>query len=152
MRKAILIFEKKFPKMSMEDYDVLVDCYSKTEAPFRQLDNTSMCRKIIEESVRIPIPGRIEAKRKFIDQAKEVADLYAIDTVVMEYEDHLTASFSVDCYENYTGLHGIIQLSDDISFRQDTDNMKFLLTLYTHATYLNGRRITPEQVDGTSER
>lgn len=144
MKKGILIFEKKFPKMSMEYYDILADRYDKTMSPFLQLDSMSMCRKVIEEPVRVSIPGRTETRKLFISQAKEVADKYAIDTLVMEYEDRLTASFAVDCYENYAGLRGIIQLSDDISFCIDTGNVKLLLTLYTCATYHNGRQITPE--------
>lgn len=72
-----------------------------------------------------------------------MADLYTMDTVVMEYENRLTVSFAVDSYERYAALRGIIQMSDDICFCQDSDGMKLLLVFYTHATYYNGRQIIP---------
>ena len=82
--------------MTMEEYDAIVDQNSKVAVPLPRPDCEAICRKIIEESVRIVIPGRTEVRENFIAQAKELADYYAINTTVMEYEDRLTASFSVD--------------------------------------------------------
>lgn len=144
MEKVNIIFEKKFPQMTMEEYDAIVDQNSKVAVPLPRPDCEAICRKILEESVRIVIPGRTEVRENFIAQAKELADYYAINTTVMEYEDRLTASFSVDSNDSYSELRKIIQLSDDLSFCFNNGTMKLLLTFYTHATYFEGRRITPE--------
>lgn len=71
MKKAVLIFEKKFPKVSIEDNAVHGDEHEAAENMPRQWNSASKCLKIIGEAVRVSIPGRIEAGREFVNQAKK---------------------------------------------------------------------------------
>lgn len=139
-----VLFEKKCPHMRMEDYDRIYDEVDKTAVEqFAKCDPKERCKRIFESTVRVLMPERMENRDHFVEMAKEVAEFYEIDTTVTEYEDRLSASFGVDNYCTFSGLKKIILFSDDISFQCDGENIIFTIIYYTHATYKNGKKITP---------
>lgn len=143
MPTPIILFEKKFPHMEMEDYDRIYDEATKNAVESVTRDSVAMCKRVFESTVRVMMPERIENKDHFVDMAKELAEFYEIDTTVTEYEDRLAASFCVDCYNTFSGLKKIILFSDDISFQRDGKTIILSVIYYTHSTYRNGRKIAP---------
>lgn len=140
-----VIYEKKFPHLSVDEGDhIYVESKETTSASIKQ-DTTNQTRKLFEKTVKILMPERLKGRDFFIDAAKCIAEFYEIDTAVIEYEDRLAASFRVDCNGLYSGIKGIIQLADDIGFRSDDGGVVLNVIYYTHATYLSGRKIAPTQ-------
>lgn len=138
-----VLFEKKYPHMRMEDYDRIYDEATKNAVDEAKRDSVAMCKRVFESTVRVTMPERVENIDHFVNMAKELAEFYEIDTTVTEYEDRLSASFCVDSYCTFSGLKKIILFSDDIGFTYDGENIIISIIYYTHTTYRNGKKVTP---------
>ena len=140
-----VIYEKKFHHLSEEDCERL---YTEVNTDFMaaaKKDPALFCKQLLESTVQVIMPDRVENSGFFIAMAKEIAEYYEMDTVVTEYEDRLSAEFRINCDDTYSGLKQIIELSDDICFRCDNGDVILGTIYYTHATYRSGKQVTPEK-------
>lgn len=138
-----ILFEKKYPRMNLEDYDQIYDESTKSAIEEIKRDSKEVCKRVFESTVRVMMPERVEGIGHFVDMAKELAEFYEIDTTVTEYEDRIVATFVVDTCYTFSGVKKIILFSDDIGFQQNEDNITLSVIYYTHATYRSGRKIAP---------
>ena len=145
MYSSKIIYEKKFPKITREEYDQRIeDTYSELP-PFRHQDSQTFVKNLLESVVRIIIPDRMENSGFFISMAKQVAEHNEIDTVITEYEDRYVAEFHVDNDSTSFGLKDLIGYADHVSFGCEEGNAIVGVIYYTHATYRSGRQITPDE-------
>ena len=109
MENPHIIYEKKFPH-SMDEYEAIFaeeDAGTGDEVPVRH-DPAVFYKRLVENTVRIVIPDRVENKCFFISQAKKVAERNEIDTTITEYEDRLVAEFHIGDDSPNFGIKGII--------------------------------------------
>lgn len=145
MDNSNVIYEKKFTHLSAADCERL---YAEVNTDFMAVakkDPALFCKQLLESTVRVIMPDRVENSGFFIAMAKEIAEYYEIDTVVTEHEDRLSAEFRINCDDTYSGLKQIIEFSDDICFRYDNGDLILCIIYYTHATYRSGKQVTPEK-------
>lgn len=143
MEKGKIIFEKRFPKLTLDDYEKLCDNLSGETAPPEWDEPGAFYKKLIENMVRIAIPSRMESSAIFTAMAKEIALGNEIDTVITEYDDRIVASLQIDTASSTIGLKRLIDYADDVSFGCDGDYAVVGLIYYTHATFRSGKQITP---------
>lgn len=143
MEKGKIIFEKRFPKLTLDDYEKLCENLSEETAPPEWDEPGAFYKKLLEGLVRIAIPDRIESSSFFIALAKEIALSNEIDTVLTEYDDRIVAGFQVDTTSTTIGLKKLIEYADDVSFGCDGDYAVVSIIYYTHATFHSGKQITP---------
>lgn len=142
--KSNIIYEKKFDHLTDDDCErICAAAEAGTEAPPWR-DSSEFCKRLIENTVRIVIPDRIENQGFFIAQAKEVAEGNEIDTTITEYEDRLVAEFHIGDSSTNFGIKGIIEYADDVFFGCYRGKVVLSVIYYTHATYRSGRKVTPE--------
>lgn len=135
MDNSKVIYKKKFHHLSEEDCERL---YNEVNTDFMAASNKDpalFCKQLLESTVRVIMPDRVENSGFFIAMAKEIAEYYEMDTVVTEYEDRLSAEFRINCDDTYSGLKQIIELSDDICFRCNNGDVILGTIYYTHATF-----------------
>lgn len=138
-----VIYEKKYSDLLKEEDNRIMSEMASFPAATSEKQSAEYFKKLFENTVLVLIPERIEGREVFIDAAKEMGDLYQLDTVIKEHEDRISDTYAVDCCVNFRGLKKIIMLADDLSLDYG-DNVVFLtLYYYTHATYRSGRKITP---------
>lgn len=140
-----VIYEKKFPRPTIEEDEPIHEESNEIATAFPEQDSSERYKRTLEGKVNVLMPERVQDQGFFIDAARCIAELYEIDTVVTEYENRLAASFRIDSDGEYSGMKNIIRLADDIGFQLDDDGIVFNVIYYTHATYLSGRRISPTQ-------
>lgn len=144
MDNSKVIYEKKFHQLSDEDCERFYNEVNTDFMAAAKKDPALFCKQLLESTIRVIMPDRVENSGFFIAMAKEIAEYYEMDTVVTEYEDRLSAEFRINCDDTYSGLKQIIKLSDDICFRCDNGDVILGTIYYTHATYRSGKRIKPE--------
>lgn len=145
MYSSKIIYEKKFPKITREEYDQRIeDTYSELP-PFRHQDSQTFVKNLLESVVRIIIPDRMENSGFFISMAKQVAEHNEIDTVITEYEDRYVAEFHIDNDSTSFGMKDLIEYADHVSFGCKDENAVVGVIYYTHATYRSGKQVTPEK-------
>ena len=145
MENPHIIYEKKFPH-NMDEYDAIFaeeDAGTGDEVPVRH-DPAVFYKRLVENTVRIVIPDRVENKCFFISQAKKVAERNEIDTTITEYEDRLVAEFHIGDDSPNFGIKGIIEYADDVCFGCAEGEVVLSVIYYTHATYRSGKKVTPE--------
>lgn len=140
-----ILFEKKFPRPTMETEDLTCEESNEVTAAPSEQGLSDRYKRTLEGKVNVLMPERVQEQGFFIDEARCIAELYEVDTVVTEYENRLAASFRIDFEGMYSGMKNIIRLADDIGFQFDDEGIVFNAIYYTHATYLSGRRISPAQ-------
>lgn len=145
MANSNVIYEKKFPRPTIEKDKPTYEESNEIATAFPEQDSSERYKRTLEGKVNVLMPERVQDQGFFIDAARCIAELYEIDTVVTEYENRLAASFRIDSDGEYSGMKNIIRLADDIGFQFDDDGIVFNAIYYTHATYLSGRRISPTQ-------
>lgn len=144
MEKSNVIYEKKFDHFTDDDYKHVCDeATAETDIPSWR-DSSVFCKQLVENTVRIVIPYRMENQEFFIAQAKEIAEQNEIDTTIMEYEDRLIAEFRIGDSSTNFGIKGIIEYADDVFFGCDKGEVVLSVIYYTHATYRSGTKITPD--------
>lgn len=143
MEQGNIIFEKRFPKMTLDDYEKLCENLGDETAPQEWDEPGVFYKKLLENMVRIAIPDRIESSGIFIALAKEIARGNEIDTVITEYVDRIDACFQIDTTSTTFGLKKLIEYADDISFACNGEYVVINVIYYTHATFRAGKQITP---------
>ena len=144
MDNGKVVYEKKFPHLSAEDCEQL---YTEAKTDYMaaaKKDLAMFCKRLLESTIRVIMPERVENCGFFIAMAKEIAEYYEIGTVVTEHDDRLSVEFRINCDDTYSGLKKIIEFSDDICFRCDNGDVILSIIYYTHATYRSGKKIKPE--------
>lgn len=139
-----IIFEKKYSQFIQE-------CCDNVPAPGREgsdksvagNDPTDYVRKLLAESVCVLMPERMEERNYFFDLAKEIAEAYLIDIVIKERNNRITVTYTLDCDAGFTCLKPIIQLADELTFRNVKNGVLISLDFYTHATYRSGIKVFP---------
>lgn len=145
MEDGNIIYEKRFRKLSTDDYEHLYQEADKAVASYQRPDPATFCKNLIENTIRVIMPDRIENCGFFIAMAKDTAETNEIDTLIIEYEDRYIAEFHISCDSTNFGLKELIDFADDISFGCDGDHAIVSVIYYTHATYRSGHRVTPEE-------
>lgn len=139
-----IIYEKRYPKLTTEDYEQMLEETENEQSSYKRPDSATFFNNLMEKTVRIVIPDRMENRGFFIAMAKEVAERNEYDIIITEYEDKYIAEFRIDCNSTYFGLKDLIEYADDISFICDCHSVLLRVIYYTHATYRSGKRITPD--------
>ena len=96
MEKGKIIFEKRFPRRTLADYEKRCENFSKETAPPEWDEPGAFYKKLVENTVRIAMPNRMESSAIFTAMAKEIALGNEIDTVITEYDDRIVASLQVE--------------------------------------------------------
>ena len=144
MEKTNVIYEKKFDHLTDDDYERIWDeAEVGTDVPSWH-DSSDFCKRLVENTVRIVIPDRMENQGFFIAQAKEIAEQNEIDTTITEYENRLVAEFHIGDSSTNFGIKGIIEYADDVFFACDKGEVVLSVIYYTHATYRSGMKISPD--------
>lgn len=143
MEKGKIIFEKRFPKLTLNDYEKHCENLSEESATTEWDEPGAFYKKLIENMVRITLPNRMESSAIFTAMAKEIALGNEIDTVITEYDDRIVASMQVDTTSSTSGLKKLIDYADDVCFGCDGDYAVVGVIYYTHATFRFGKQITP---------
>lgn len=144
MENNNIIYEKRYPKLTPEDYDRMLEETESELSSYKRLDSATFFKNLMENTVRIVIPERMENRGFFIAMAKEVAENNRIDLIITEYEDRYIAEFYIGCDSTNFGLKELISYADDIRVGCDKENAVVSIIYYTHATYRSGKRVTPE--------
>ena len=145
MDNGKIIYEKRFPKLTMRDYIAMLEESERELPTFQREDSTAFFQNLLKDVVRIVIPERIENYAFFISMAKQVAERNEVDTVITEYEDRYVAEFHIDNNSTNFGLKDLIEYADHVSFGCEGENAVVSVIYYTHATYRSGVQITPEK-------
>lgn len=144
MEKSNSLYEKKFDHLTDDDYKrICNEAEEGIDVPSWR-NSSDFCKRLVENTVRIVIPDRIENQGFFIAQAKEIAEHNEIDTTITEYEDRLIAEFRIGDSSTNFGIKGIIEYADDVFFGCDKGEVVLSVIYYTHATYRSGTKITPD--------
>lgn len=64
----------------------------------------------------IPIPGREKKKKRFIQNAIQVAEIYQMDIEIVQFTGHVSATLSFDCGAAMLEFKRIMAMGDDYSF------------------------------------
>lgn len=141
-----LIYEKKFPNpWEDKDFFTAPDEAEPTLNVLKETERDS-ARKLIESTVQVLMPERMEELPMFLDTAKEIGERYEIDTTIMEHDDQVAVSYTLQIDVPYQRLKQILTLADELSVQSQNDKVLLTLAYYTHATYSRGRKITPLDV------
>lgn len=141
-----VIYQKEYPRLSYEEWDHLGDDVGQLKEYRYPGGSSALCKKIIENCVRVLMPERLENLDYFISVTKEIADLYEMDVLITEYDEIITVRLKLDIDGSFPALKRLILLTDDISFdcREKERQIIILLTYYTHAIYRSGKQVFPE--------
>lgn len=141
-----VIYQKEYPRLSYEEWDRLGDDVGQPKEYRYPGGSSALCKKIIENSVRVLMPERLENLDYFISVTKEIADLYEMDVLITEYDEKITVRLKLDIDGSFPALKRLILLTDDISFDcgEKERQITILLTYYTHAIYRSGKQVFPE--------
>ena len=145
MDNGNIIYEKRFPKLTMSDYNAMLEESERELPAFQRQDSTTFFQNLLKDVVRIVMPERIENCAFFISMAKQIAEHNEIDTVITEYEDRYVAEFHIDNDSTSFGLKDLIEYADHVSFGCEGENAVVGVIYYTHATYRAGKQVTPEK-------
>ena len=138
-----LIYEKKYPN-PWEDSDFFTA--PDEEVPLHGIPQEPakfLPRELIENTVQVLMPERMENLPKFLDTAKEIGDQYEIDTTIMESDNRITVSYTLQMDVPYVNLKQILMSADELSVQSQNDKILLTLAYYTCATYFRGRKIAP---------
>lgn len=145
MDNGNIIFEKKYRRLTPEDYEQMSEDADNEVLSYKRPDSATFYKNLLENTVRVIIPERIENSGFFIAMAKEAAERNEHDIVITEYEDRYVAEFRINCDSTFFGLKDLIEYADDLSLGCDQNIIVLDVIYYTHATYRNGAMTTPRQ-------
>ena len=134
-------------EVSYEEWDHLGDDVGQPKEYRYPGGSSALCKQIIENSVRVLMPERLENLDYFISVTKEIADLYEMDVLITEYDEKITVRLKLDIDGSFPALKRLILLTDDISFDcgEKERQIIIMLTYYTHAIYRSGKQVFPEK-------
>lgn len=139
-----LIYSKQFPDDDEPDIpaDELLNAFNET------------AERVYNELVYVPIPGRDEIKKIFIDQAIKLSERYQYDIKIYSAFCGIETYLSFDHQLTYTDLPRLIGMADDISIHSGVYNREFTicLTFYTHEIYRNGKKPSQNQTPTMTQK
>lgn len=144
MENGNIIYEKRFPHLTPDDYDRIYEQADKDTTPHMCPLLPDFFKNIMENTVRVLMPERVENRGFFIAMAKEFAEKNEIDTVITEYGDRFVAEFRIGSDSTNFGLKTIIDYADDIHFGIEDGTVVVSIIYYTHAIYRNGKKVAPD--------
>ena len=132
--------------MSYEEWDHIGEAHGQREEYRYPGGSSALCKKILESTVSVLMPERLENLDYFISVTKEIADLYEMDVLITEHDEKITVRLKLDIDGSFPALKRLILLTDDISFDcgEKERQITILLTYYTHAIYRSGKQAFPE--------
>lgn len=138
-----LIYEKKYP-MPWEESDFFTSS-DENETSLQVLEEVERTspKKLIESTVQVLMPERMEKLPLFLDTAKKIGEQYELNTTIMRYDDNVTVSYVLQIDVPYSCFKRILMLADELSVQPEKDKIVVSITYYTHATYCGGRKINP---------
>lgn len=68
---------------------------------------------------------------KFLDTAKEIGDQYEVDTTIMENDNRITVSYTLQMDVPYVNLKQILMSADELSVQSQNDKILLTLAYYT---------------------
>lgn len=140
-----IIYEKRYPKESMENFIALTDWLNRelSQKPVPSFDQFQ--KRLEEDYIYILIPHRQRIAKKFVWIAREISELYELDVKITKHVSHISVDYYFGATSCMRYLKDVIKFADDISFFANIEGYKIVLCLdcYTHAVYHRGRRIYP---------
>ncbi len=138
-----IIYEKDYAEQVDEIFLVNNRPQTDDEKKGLPLLASRIYKETVQNIVTVAIPEKVKRKNQFILKAKKAGEHYWIHTVIREYMDKVTVTFSLDNQIPYGAMRSLFILADD--FYCDEKNNAVLLTLvyYTHATYHGDRKVLP---------
>lgn len=143
--KDKVIYEKHYPKQSVEDLQREMDSFVPQEDDTEYIPFDEFMKGIYKNLVYVLLPERQESAKEFIKQAVYISKAYEIDMVATEHIDHISVDYFFDAAGDMGFLKNVIAFADNISFFTKINGFDITLSLdhYTHAVYRNNRRIRP---------
>lgn len=143
--KDKVIYEKHYPKQSIEELKKEIESFEPQEAEMDCIPFDEFMNGIYKNLVYVLLPERQKSAKEFIKQAVYISKAYEIDIVATEHIDHISVDFFFDAAGDMAFLKDVIAFADNISFFTKINGFDITLSLdhYTHAVYRNNRRIRP---------
>lgn len=136
-----VLFEVKYPAV---DWSEKLDSEPPAEKASHS-DAMEFLDKLLSERTLVLLPSRAAGSKRFIALAKQVAEMYQIDTKITEHDSHITVSYSFYSTGGMVGLINVIEMADEISFLHNNKGkpITVILEYYTHAEYMRNRLVAP---------
>ena len=143
-----IIYQREYPRLSYDEWVHHGEEFGQAKEYRYPGGSSALCKKIIENTVRVLMPERLENLDYFISVTKEIADLYEMDVLITEHDEKITVRLKLDIDGSFPALKRLILLTDDISFDcgEKERQITILLTYYTHAIYRSGKQVFPEKI------
>ena len=139
-----IIYEKHYPRdpifEEMEERIGNFDMHSEgVQSPIEMME------ELERKTMYIPIPGREKKKKRFIQNAIQVAGLYQMDIEIVQFKGHVSATLSFDCGAAMMEFKRIMAMGDDYSFFTNIRGYDITMSVdyYTHYVIRNGRVMEP---------
>lgn len=139
-----IIFEQKYSQFIQDICNDVPENHSEISAgTITGRESYAYMKNLLENTVCVLIPNRMEKSNYFINLAKEIAEAYLIDIVIREHHDRITVLYTLDYDASFHCLKPIIHLADEFSFHDGNEAVLISLEYYTHATYQSGHKVLP---------
>ena len=142
-----IIYEKTFPKDPV--LEALLkrpsdDFSNEKQAEFDSF--LAMLKERARHTTYIPRPYRIKNRKRFINAAIALSDLYAIDLTITQCKGITMATFYFDACAAMVNLNNIMGMADEFDFMTNIHGHDICLTLnyYTHRIVHNGITTSPK--------
>lgn len=141
---STILFEKKYSQFIQDCCNGVPANHEESSAvTITGRDSSAYIKNLLENTVCVLIPNRMEKRNYFINLAKEIAEAYLIDIVIREHHDRITVLYTLDYDASFHCLKPIIHLADEFSFHDGNEAVLISLEYYTHATYQSGHKVLP---------
>lgn len=128
-----IIYAKHYPRNP-----ILEEMEEKTGNFEMHLEDVQSPIEMLEELERktmyIPIPGREKKKKRFIQNAIQVAEIYQMDIEIVQFTGHVSATLSFDCGAAMLEFKRIMAMGDDYSLFTNIRGHDITMSVdyYTH--------------------
>ena len=143
-----VLYEKSYPQLTLDDFDAIDETASQVCDSVNTKNIEDHCKEMCRKSVTILVPEWIEGAGDFIAIAKRLSQQYEMDIVITEYHNRISVVLKTNGFGSYPDLKRLILLADELYFSTDSELFVLTLEYYTHATYFNGRKISPPKNGG----
>ena len=140
-----IIYEKRYPRIDLTAAMKEIE-EEKVEAPNEPVPSfDEIMQKIALNTTLVLMPERIKASEEFIRIAKEVSELYELDTRIERHFDHISVTYSFDCGGGMSYINQVFGMADQFSFFTNIYGRDITISLdyFTHASLRNGRVVSP---------
>lgn len=140
-----IIYEKKYPRIDLMEVMKQIEPEKVDEPKEPTPSFEEIMQKIAVNTTHVLMPERIKASEEFIRLAKEVSELYELDTRIERHFDHISVTYSFDCGGGMSYLNQVFGMADQFSFFTNIHGRDITISLdyFTHAVLRNGRVVSP---------